>query len=87
MSQHGGKTLVVVLDGNLGDSLAPTVDELLHTCQILAGLPVGLSRLANDDTLNRLVSKSNNSEGETVANPPAMSCRGSVTANPVRFLP
>jgi hypothetical protein len=52
MGQHGGKTLVVIFDGDIRTLLAPTVYELLDACQILTGLSVGLTRLANDDTLN-----------------------------------
>ena len=36
------------------NSLAPTVDELLDTCQILAGLPIRLTGLAYDDALHLL---------------------------------
>ncbi len=33
--------------------ITPAVDKLLHTSQILAGLPIGLPWLADDNTLYR----------------------------------
>ena len=54
MCQHGSETLVIVLDGDVGTLLAPAVNELLDTSQVLAGLTVGLSGLADDDALHLL---------------------------------
>jgi hypothetical protein len=54
MSQYGGEPLVVVFNGYVGNGLTPTIDELLHTSQILAGLSIGLERLANNNTLHWL---------------------------------
>ena len=54
MSQDRSKTLVEEFYGNIRNSLAPTVDKLLHTLQILTGLSIGLARLSDDDTLNGL---------------------------------
>ena len=54
MGQDRGEPLIVIVDGNSGNGLAPAVDKLLHARQILAGLPIGLTRLANDDALHLL---------------------------------
>ena len=54
MSQYGSEALVVILYGNLRHGLAPPIDKLLNTRQVFAGLTVGLSRLAYDDTFYRL---------------------------------
>ena len=54
MRQYRGETLIVVLDGNIGTGLAPSVDKLLDTRQILAGLTIRLSGLANHDALHSL---------------------------------
>ena len=54
MSQDGRETLVVKLNGDVRHLLAPAVDKLLHARQVLAGLPVGLAWLANDDALHLL---------------------------------
>ena len=36
-------------------SLAPAVEEILHTRQVLARLPIGLGRLTDDDALHLLL--------------------------------
>ena len=54
MSQDRSKTLVEEFNGNIRNSLAPTVDKLLHTLQILTGLTIRLARLSDDNTLNGL---------------------------------
>ena len=41
MCQNRRKALIVVLDRHLGMSLAPAVEEILHTRQVLARLPIG----------------------------------------------
>ena len=45
-----------IVDGNLRHGLAPAVDKLTDTLQILAGLSVGLTWFTNDDALHRLAS-------------------------------
>ena len=93
MCQNRRKALIVVLDRHLGMSLAPAVEEILHTRQVLARLSIGLGRLTDDDALHLLLLDISFAEFEkssgvaTVANPLAMICNGSVTASPVRFLP
>ena len=52
MSQYRGEALVKKVYRNIGASLAPTIDELLHALQILAGLTIGLTRFSNDNTLD-----------------------------------
>ena len=54
MSQYRGETLIIVFDGQFRMGFAPAVDELLHACQVLAWLAVGLAGLADDDTLHLL---------------------------------
>ena len=54
MGKDGSEAFVVILDGYLRDGLAPAVDKLLHTRQVLAGLAIGLTGLANHNALNRL---------------------------------
>ena len=56
MGQYGGESLVVVLDGHLGNGFPPTGNKLLHTLQIITRLTIGLSGFANDDPLQRLFS-------------------------------
>ena len=56
VGEDGGEALVVIVDGDLGDSLAPTVDKLLHTLEVLTGLTIGLAGLTDDDALHRLTS-------------------------------
>ena len=51
MSQHRGKALIVELNGYLL-MIAPTVDKLLHSLQVLTGLSIGLAGFANNDSLN-----------------------------------
>ena len=55
MGQHGGETLVNILDGHFGLRLLPSGHELLHPRQILARLTIGLHRLAYDDALHGLL--------------------------------
>ncbi len=55
MGQNRCKALIVVLDRHLGMSLAPAVEEILHTRQVLARLPIGLRRLTDDDALHLLL--------------------------------
>ena len=52
MCQHRRKTFVVELHGNFRLLLAPAVYKLLHAGQVLAGLTVGLTRLAHHDELH-----------------------------------
>ena len=53
MSQHRSETLVNILYGQLRMVLTPTIDKLLHTRQILAGLAIGLDGFPDNDELNR----------------------------------
>lgn len=52
MGQYGSEALVVILYGNVGHGLTPSVHELLHTLQVLAGLPVGLLGFTYHNTLH-----------------------------------
>ena len=54
MSQYRSKTLVKIVNGHFRHRLAPSVYELPNALKILAGLPIGLSGLANHDTLHLL---------------------------------
>ena len=54
MGQDRRKALVVILYGNLGMSLAPTVVEILHPYHVLAGLTIGLHGLSYHDALHLL---------------------------------
>ena len=53
MGQYRCEALVVVFDRHLRMGLTPSCHKLLYPSQVLAGLAVGLARLANDDTLYR----------------------------------
>ena len=55
MCQNRRKALIVVLDRHLGMNLAPAIEEILHTRQVLARLPIGLGRLTYDDALHLLL--------------------------------
>lgn len=54
MGEHGGKALVVIFYRNGRHGLAPSVDKLLHTREILARFTVRLQWFANDNAFNRL---------------------------------
>ena len=54
MGQYRRKALVIELDRYLRNGLAPAVDKLQNTSQVLAGLTIGLTRLTNYDALYRL---------------------------------
>ena len=54
MRQYRCETLIVELDRNLWHCLPPTVDKLLYALEVLTRLTIGLTRLANDDTLHFL---------------------------------
>ena len=51
MGKHRRKTLVVVFYRNLRHGIAPTVNELLHALEILAGLTIRLTGFANNHAL------------------------------------
>ncbi len=53
MGKNRGEALVVELDGDVRLRFSPTVDKLLHTLHVFAGLSVHLAWLAYDDTLYR----------------------------------
>lgn len=54
MGEHRGKALVVIFYRNGRHGLAPSVDKLLHTREILARFTVRLQWFADDNAFNRL---------------------------------
>ena len=52
VGQHRREPFVDILDGQLRLSLSPSIDELLHPSQVLAGLPIGLDGFPDNDALD-----------------------------------
>ena len=53
MGKNRSETLVIEFYRYVGNSSAPTIDKLLHACQVFAWLPIRLSGLTYHDSLHR----------------------------------
>ena len=54
MGKHRCKPFIIIVYGNLWNSLSPAGDELLNACQVLTRLTIWLARFADNNTLHGL---------------------------------